>query len=220
MINILEKYVTQETTLNSTMSNDEQSLVKSGTYILGYVLVLAESNQWSTPEYLRGYSYILKLSVNNQQSKIRQKAAEQVILVLNSIGAIQTNAKGGGVHKHLANVTSQFSHEIFTNVTHETMGTAFYALNIVTEALCLLPPSLISLLLEDIIKLTSLSNSPLTIACYKAIGSLFFKTNPLIGSHIQQLIEVLFQHPPSGIDYKSTVSYTELLTQSYLYFVK
>ncbi|KAK5584111.1 hypothetical protein RB653_005718 [Dictyostelium firmibasis] len=220
MVNVLEKYVTSETALNSNLSNDEQSLVKSSTYILGYVLVLAESNQWSTPEYLRGYSYILKLSVNNQQSKIRQKAAEQVILVLNSIGAIQTGAKGGGVHKHLANVTSQFSHEIFSNVTHETMGTAFYALNIVTEALCLLSPSLISLLLEDIIKLTSLSNSSLTIACYKAIGSLFFKTNPLIGSHIQQLIEVLFQHPPSGIDYKSTVSYTELLTQSYLYFAK
>ncbi|EGC37496.1 hypothetical protein DICPUDRAFT_149879 [Dictyostelium purpureum] len=217
MTALLEHYVSNDTALHANIASEEQQLIKSAVYCLGYVLVLAESNQWQTKEYLRGYSFILKLAVNNTQSKIRQKSAEQVILVLNSIGAIQ---KGGSIHKQLATVTSQFCHEVFNGLTLETMGIAFYTLNIVTEALCLLSPSLISLLLEDMIKLTSLSNSALTVACYKAIGSLFFKTNPLIGSQIQQLIDVLFQHPPTGLDYRSMVTYTELLTQSYLYFTK
>ncbi|KAF2078694.1 hypothetical protein CYY_000065 [Polysphondylium violaceum] len=216
----LDKYTGVASNLSNTQfSVDDQMVIKSSIYCLGYVLVLAENQQWQLPEFLRSYSSLLTLAIY-QHSKIRQKATEQIIFILNSVGAISSQQKGSILHKQLASVSSSFSHEIFSTITMDTMAKSYFCLNIVNEFLSLLPPSMISLLIEDMIKLTTYANSSLTSACYKAIGSLFFKSNSLSGMQIQQIIDVLYQFPPPPLDLKSAVSYTDLLSQAYLYFTK
>eukprot|EP01132_Coremiostelium_polycephalum_P004613 gene4613-5764_t len=193
-----------------------KEVVKPALSALGYVITVSgDQQQWQSKDFLRAYSLILKLSINDKQ-KIRQKAAEQVVLILNSTGV----SSGKGISKQIASISTQFCSQVISDLTMDTMNNAFYCLTIVSELLSLIPPSMISTLFEDVIKLTQYNNSNLTTACYKSIGTLFFKTNQLNGNHIQQIIDALFQYPPSGIDTKSTVTYTDLLTQAYICFTK
>ncbi|KYQ88384.1 hypothetical protein DLAC_11082 [Tieghemostelium lacteum] len=198
--------------------SNEMDIMKSSISIFGYILTITEGASWRVQTYLQSYVLLLELSVHSERSKIRQKTSEQIVLILNSIGALST--KGGMLINSLSEISSSFCRSVFQNLTSETIPKSFYTLTIVNELITLLSPSLMSGLLEDLIKLTAFGNSNLTQQCYRAIGSLFFKTNQLTGLQIQQLIDALFQYPPTGIDYQSIIAYTELLTQSYLYFTK
>ncbi|EGG16037.1 hypothetical protein DFA_09709 [Cavenderia fasciculata] len=206
LITMSMKYMTEE------FGNEE--IMKPCVVVLGRALTHSDTQSWQTSEHIKAYALLLKCSVD-QRSKIRQKALKEVILVLNSSGVCGPR---GGLIKIVAQVSTNFCRDIFSNITLETMGEAYHALNVSHELVPLLQPSFVSQLMDSIIRLTSLGNSSITPLCYKTIGTLFFRTNQLIGTHIQQLIEVLFQFSPSGIDIRSTIAYTELITQAYLHF--
>eukprot|EP01133_Synstelium_polycarpum_P004379 gene4379-5123_t len=192
-----------------------EDVVRPSISLLGHVLTQSEAASWQTADRLKAYSTLLRCALD-ERSKVRQKALQQVILVLGSTGA----STRGTLHKSIATITSGFCHEVFTTVTQATIPRAFYALSIAHELVPILTPSLIASLVDDIIRMTSLGNSNIAPLCFKTISTLFFRTNQLTGAHVQQLIDVLFRFAPSGIDVKSTIAYTELITQAYLHFSK
>ncbi|EFA84340.1 hypothetical protein PPL_03418 [Heterostelium album PN500] len=193
-------------------SKDEH-IMKPTLVLIGHVLTMSESSAWQVMDRRNAYSALLACAVD-ERSKLRHKALEQIILVLNSVGA--SNPTGVGLLPAVSQMTTKFCLDIFANVTSSTMQRAFYAMSVAHDLIPQLQPSLVSQLLDVIIKMTSLGNSAITPICYRTIGSLFLRTNQLKAEHVHQIIQVLYSHPPSGIDTKATVAYTELLTRANL----
>ncbi|GAM25855.1 hypothetical protein SAMD00019534_090300 [Acytostelium subglobosum LB1] len=192
-----------------------ENVVKPSLVLIGHVLTHADVESWNALERRQALSLLLSSAVDDR-SKVRHRALQQVVLVLNSIGV--SNTRSVGLNKSIAQLCCQFCLEVFEHVSSATMQKAFYTLAISHELIPLLPPSLISELVEAIIRVSQLGNSAITPICYKTIGSLFIRTNQLRAPHIQQLIDVLHSQTPNGIDHRSIVTYTELLTLAYLHF--